>query len=294
MTLIILQSLRRIRLKVFLEQSANLSYLGLSIAILFFGGKIWSLLLTQLFVSLFFLPISLVTLFIIARKHSLPGIRETLRIPFSESRQYLAQGLIITVDKMIGNFFPQGIFFIFSLIVPASSVGIAKIAVQLANIPRSILLPQAGDLSTAAFGRMMSQGTQVVRQNAAKLIKHALAFHALLTLGAAVAFPPIIYWFYGAEYWSAIPMTLWLLCIMLMNSFYIANSSILRLYRRTQYSIMAGVLNWSIMIPCLFLFVRFLSPSTAFLLTYTIGITTPLLLTLYIFLRLLKRQERAI
>jgi O-antigen/teichoic acid export membrane protein len=242
-------------------------------------------------VSLFFLPISLITLFIIAKKHSLPGIRETLRIPFSESRHYLAQGLIITIDKMIGNFFPQGIFFIFSLIVPASNVGIAKIAVQLANIPRSILLPQAGDLSTAAFGRMMSQGTQVVRQNAAKLIKHALAFHALLTLGAVITFPPIIFWFYGAGYIDAIPMTLWLLLILILNSFCIANSSLLRLYRRMLYSIAGGILNWILMIPALFLFVRVFSASTAFVLTYAIGITTPLLLTLYIFTRLLRRQE---
>lgn len=292
MTLIILQSLRRIRLKVFLEQGANLSYLGLAVLTLFLGGKIWGLLLVQLGVSLFFLPISLITLRIIAKKHNLPGIRETLRVPFSESRQYLAQGLVITADKTIGNFFPQGLFFLFSLFVPASSIGIAKIAVQLANVPRGILLPQAGDLSTAAFGKMMAQGTQVVRMNAAKLIKHALAFHALLSLGAAIAFPPIIFWFYGAQYWNAIPMTLWLLLILLVNSFCIANSPILRLYRRTELSIVVGIINWIFMLASIFIFVRILPPIPAFLITYFIGQVTPLLVTFYIFTRLLRSPAR--
>lgn len=291
MTLIILQSLRRIRLKVFLEQAANLSYLGLAVIALLLGGKIWTLLLTQLAVSFFFLPISLITLRIVARKHGLPGIRETLRVPFRESSQYLVQGLVITADKTIGNFFPQGLFFLFSLFVPASFIGIAKIGVQLANVPRSILLPQAGDLSTAAFGKMMAEGTQVVRKNAAKLIKHALAFHALLSLGAAIAFPPIIFWFYGAQFWDAIPMTLWLLLILVINSLYIANSPILRLYRRTHYSILVGILNWTLMICSMLVFVRIMSPMPAFLLTYLIGQTTPLLLTLYIFTKLLRRPS---
>lgn len=289
MTLIILQSLRRIRLKVFLEQAANLSYLGLAVVMLILGGKIWTLLLTQLAVSFFFLPISLITLRIVARKHGLPGVRETLRVPFRESSQYLVQGLVITADKTIGNFFPQGLFFLFSLFVPASFIGIAKIGVQLANVPRSILLPQAGDLSTAAFGKMMAEGTQVVRTNAAKLIKHALAFHALLSLGAAIVFPPVIFWFYGAQYWDAIPMTLWLLLILAINSLYIANSPILRLYRRTHYSILVGILNWTLMIASMIVFVRIMPPMPAFLLTYLIGQTTPLLLTLYIFTRLLRK-----
>jgi O-antigen/teichoic acid export membrane protein len=288
MTLIILQSVRRIRLKVFLEQAANLSYLGLAVVALALGGKIWAVLLTQLGVSLFFLPVSLITLWFVARQNQLPGIREAFRIPFAESKQYLAQGLIITADKTIGNFFPQSLFFLFSLFVPAAFIGVAKIAVQLANIPRGILLPQAGDLSTAAFGRMKAEGIPVVRRNAAKLIKHALAFHALLTVGAAVAFPVIIYFFYGVQYWEAIPMMLWLLLILLVNSLYIVNSPLLRLYRKTHLSLYAGLLNWTLMIAGMWILVHILPPSPAFLITYAIGMTTPLVLTWYIFARLLK------
>jgi len=294
MTLIILQSLRRIKLKVVLEQAANLSYIALAILVLALGGRIRAVLLTQMAVSLFFLPISLATLSIVAKQNKLPGVREALRIPFRESSKYLSQGLIITADKTIGNFFPQGLFFIFSLFVPASAVGIAKIAVSLANIPRGILLPQAGDLSTAAFGKMMSQGSQVVRTNAAKLIKHALAFQALLTMGASVTFPPIIFYLYGPQYWDAIPMTLWLLLILLLNSLYIANSPILRLYRKSYYSIYAGIVNWTLMIASLVTLVRIIPPAPAFLITYAIGMTTPALLTVYIFTKLLRSESAAV
>lgn len=289
MTLILLQSIRKIRLKVFLEQAANLSFLGLAVTVLALGGKIEGILLTQLSVSLFFLPVSLITLWFVSREHGIPGVREVLRVPFRESKQYMAQGLIITADKTIGNFFPQGLFFLFSLFVPASFIGTARIAVQLANIPRSILLPQAGDLSTAAFAKMKAEGTDIVRRNAAKLIKHALAFHALLSLGAAIAFPPIIYFFYGPGYFDAIPLTLWLLLILLLSSLTIASSPILRLYRRTQYSIAAGFLNWTLMILSLFILKNFLPPAPAFLITYFIGQAVPLLLTLFVFTKLLRR-----
>jgi O-antigen/teichoic acid export membrane protein len=291
MTLILLQSLRRIRLKIVLEQAANISYLTLAIVVLVMGGKITAVLLTQLAVSAFFLPVSLVVLSIIARQHTLPGIREVVRVPWSKSRQYLAQGLIITVDKTIGNFFPQGLFFAFSLFVPAAFVGVARIAVQLANIPRSILLPQAGDLSTPALAVIKTQGISALRKTSAKVIKHALAFQALMTLGAAFVFPPIIFYLYGPEYRDAIPLMLGLLPIMLLGALGIVNSPLLRLYRRTEWSIAAGFLNWTCMLSAMFVLLRFFSPATTFLSVYFIGQAVPLLLTLYVFLFLLRQPK---
>lgn len=292
MTLILLQALRRIRLKVILEQAANISYLTLAIVVLFMGGKIHAVLLTQLSVSAFFLPISLIVLSVIAKKHALPGIREVLHVPWNKSKQYLAQGLIITIDKTIGNFFPQGLFFAFSLFVPAAFVGVARIAVQLANIPRSILLPQAGDLSTPALAAIKTQGIGALRKTSAKVIKHALAFQALVTLGAAFVFPPIIFYLYGQEYREAIPLMLGLLPIMLLGALGIVNSPLLRLYRRTEWSIAAGVVNWTCMLLGMFVLLRFLAPAPTFLIVYLLGQLIPLLLTVYVFLVLLRQPER--
>lgn len=292
MTLIILQSIRRIRLKVFLEQTANLSYLGLAVLSLFLGGGIRGILLTQLGVSIVFLPLSLFALRSVARTHRLPGIREVLRVPWRESEQFLLQGLIITLDKTIGNFFPQGLFFAFSLAVPAAFVGVARIAVQLASIPRNILLPQAGDLSVTAFGRMKAEGPGAVRCGAAKLIKHSVALHAVLTLGAMIAFPPLMYFFYGPQYWQSIPLAIWLLLIMLFSGLSLTNSPILRLYRKTHFSILGGVLAWIGMLSTFFVLIRFFPPAFTFLITFAVGQVIPLLITLYIFTRLLQETPK--
>lgn len=291
MTLIVLQSIRRIRLKVILEQAANLSYITLAIVTLALGGKLWAVLTVQLLVSLCFLPISLLTLSIIARKHDLPGIREVLRIRFGESNQYLVQGLLITAEKTIGNFFPQGLFFAGSLFLPASMIGTIRIASQMTNITRSVVLPQAGDLSTAAFGRMKSEGNIVMRKNAAKLIKHAVAFHALVTLGAVITFPFIVYYAYGASYLDAIPLTLILLPLSLPVSLCIANSPLLRLYRKVPYSIMQALLSWVLMLGTIWMFGTFGRPLLGFILAYGIGMAMPLTMTAYIFLRLLKVER---
>lgn len=289
MTNILLQSVRRIRFKVILEQSANLSYLGCAIIVLFLGGGVRDVILTQLVVSLAFLPASLFALAYIAKKDRLPGIREVLRVPFKTSRQYLVQGLLMSAEKTIYNFFPQGIFFILSLFSPASTIGILRIAVQLANIPRSVLLPQAGDLSTVAFAKMKQQGVQAIRMNAAKLIKHALAFHTLLSLGAAFLYPLVIHYFYGWEYQEALSITWWLLLILLVSSLHITSSPLVRLYRKTWLSILIGLLNWLCTIAGLLLFVRIVEPKTAFLFAYAIWQITPLLLLLYVFTILLKK-----
>lgn len=291
MTLIILQSVRRIRLKVLLEQSANLSFLGLAIVTLLLGGKMWSLLLVQLGVSLVFLPISLITLSIIARKHQLPGIRETLRIPFRESKQYLVQGLIITADKTIGNFFPQGLFFALSLFVPASFIGIARIAVQLANIPRSLLLPQVADLSTTVFAAMKTQGVTVMRKNAAKLMKHAFLFHAVVTVSAMLVGPFLIHIVYGLTYADVIPLTLWLLLIQIVQPLFLINSPLLRLYRQTMVSIFVNILSWGIMITTVIIFAAKLAPDVIFLISYVIFQACQAVITWYVFYRVIPKKD---
>ncbi len=288
MVLVLLQSVRRIRLKVILEQSANLSYIAFAILTLVLGGKLWAVLTVQLVVSLCFLPASLIILRFIARTDGLPEIREVLRIRWSQSSQYLVQGLLITAEKTIGNFFPQGLFFVASLFLPASMIGTIRIASQMTNITRSVVLPQAGDLSTAAFGRMKTSGNMVMRKNAAKLIKHAVAFHTLSTLGAAITFPFIVYYAYGASYLEAIPLTLILLPLSLPLSLCIANSPILRLYRKVPYSIVQALLSWILMLTVLWIFGTIGHPLLGFIIAYGIGMTMPLLMTVYIFTILLR------
>lgn len=290
-TLILLQSIREIRLKVMLEQAANLSYIALAVLALFFHAKVRGVLLVQLGVSAVFLPISLLILHKVAHQHGLPSIREVLRIRFAESNQYLVQGLIITIEKTIGNFFPQGLFFVASLFLPASMIGTIRIASQMTNVTRSVVLPQAGDLSTAAFGRMKAEGVLVMRKNAARLIKHAVVFHAIVSLCAAATFPFIVYYGYGASYLDAIPLVWLLLPLSLPISLCIANSPLLRLYRKVPYSIAQAILSWILMLGVVFIGGSLGHPLAGFVIAYGIGMAMPLLMTVYIFFSLLHVPE---
>ena len=286
--LILMQSVRRVRLKVMLEQGQNLSYLALAVILLFAGYGVKGIFIAQLSVSVCFLFISIVALKDTAKKYVLPGVREVLRIPWRESEQYFVQGLVITLDKSIGNFFPQGLFFIFSLFVSQATVGITKIAVTLAMIPKNILLPQAGDLSVTAFAKLKSQGREAVRKGAEKLISHAFAFQTFMTFGAIIGFPIIIHFFYGPEYAKAIPVSIVLLLIMLLQSFCIANSPILRLYRKMHLSIIAGILSWTLMITVMVTTIRFLSPNYSFVLTFLTGTLVTVGLARFTFTKVLK------
>ena len=291
MSLIMLQSLRKIRLKVWLEQSANLLTLGSAVTVLALGGGVRGMLLTQLAVGLIAIPVFLLCVRSHVRETLFPSIRDVLHTPFRQSVTYLKEGLLIIADKMIYNFFPQGIFFILSLFVRPKVIGMLRIALQIANIPRTILLPQAGDLSTVAFAKMKTESVTVIRKNAARLIKHGLALHALLTAGAAALAPFVILKLYGVEFADAIMPTEWLLLILLITSLHLTSSPLMRLYRKLPLSIAIGLLNWICMIAVLFVMLQWTNGIVAFLSVYLVFELVPLLLPVYIYGILLPKEQ---
>lgn len=292
--LTLLQAVRRVKWRVTIEQSQNLTYLALAVLSLLLGYGVRGIFLSQLLVSALFLVVSVLAIRDTAKRYVLPGVRETLRVPWRESEQYFKQGLVITLDKSIGNFFPQGLYFVMSLFVPKAFIGVVKISMQLAMIPRSILLPQAGELSVTTFAKMKAESSESVRRGARKLISHALGFHALLSVCAIVLAPFVITSFYGPEFHEAIPITVALIVILLLQSLGIANSPILRLYRRTHISILDGIGSWAAMIIVFIATVNLLGPAKAFVLTFLVGQLVPLLLPLYIFKVLLRGESQGI
>jgi O-antigen/teichoic acid export membrane protein len=292
MAIIILQSIREIKSKVLLEQAANLSSVFLSIAAALAGYGVLGIVWAQLIAALIFLPIAGITLVRVRRTHLLPGLHDLLATPWRATAPYLTQGFLFSVDKNIGGVFPNGLFFVMSFIAPASSVAMAKIAVQLSGVPRMILLPQIGDLSTTVLANMRSSGVQTLRTNAARVIKHAMAVFAALTFGGMVASPFII-WLYGPQYLEALPLTLWLMLLSLPAGICVINSPILRLFQRIHVSIILAFVSWIVMIAALFVIGPMTTPIIGFAVAYGIGLTLPCFLTAYIFLFLLRRQSQA-
>ncbi len=291
MCLILLQALRRIRPKVLLEQGQNLSAVIFAMLSLWMGYGILGIVLSQLIVSLIFLPLNFGTLRFIAKSEGLPSIRDLVRLPMRATLPYFLQGLLISIDKNIGNFFPQGLFFLLSLIATPAIVGIARIAVQLSTLPKTVLLPQVVDLSTTVLANMRSRGIPFLRKNAIRIVKHAFAFHVLMSVGAMIVYPFLIPIVYGKEYLAAIPLTLLLIPLNLPNSLCVTNSPLLRLFRKIHYSIIQTVATWILMIAILLWGFVLFDPILAFAVAYGLGQLMPATLTVYLFGSLLKEKR---
>jgi O-antigen/teichoic acid export membrane protein len=291
--LVLLQATRSIKTKVTLEQSANLSFLTLACISLFLGYDITGVVLSQLIMGLFFLIISFVILHRHTTRNQLPGIRDILHVRFADTRPYLGQGLLFAVDKSIGGLFPNGIFFIMSFLASPAIIGFCRIAVKFAQLPRTLVLPQVNDLSLTVLSNIKAKGVHTLRLNAAKLIKHTVALHALMSFGSLIVIPPVMYVLYGKDFIPAIPLTLWLVLFSLPASLWIANAAILRLYRKTHYSILAAILTWPLMIGIFYIFYGLIGPLSAFAGAFLAVHVGSFALLLYIFLVLLPSHERS-
>lgn len=283
MVLIILQAVRKIPRKVVLEQAANLSFLSLATLSLLLGGGIGGILGSQLAASLMFLPISFWNLRVAARELHLPSLRGALAVHPRETLPYLGQGFLIALDKNIGNYFPQGLFFLLSIVASPTLVGFARIGSQIAALPRNILLPHVVGLSTTVFAHLRAKSITEIRHTAMRITTHAFAVHLLTSVGAALATPFLIPLLYGTAFAEAIPLTLWLLLLTLPASLCTVNSPLLRLFRKIHYSTLQSATTWIPMAAVFLLTPHFLTVESAFLVAYGLGLAMPVILTVYLF-----------
>lgn len=288
----VLQAVRRIPLKTAVEQGQNIAFLCLAMALLFWGYGLWGIFAAQIAVSIVMLCISSVLYARVARELSLPSsLGEIARAPRGHVGRYVRQSLLFSLDKNIGGLYPGGLFFVLSLVAQPYAVGLARIALQLASVPASFLLSQVNELSTTVLAAM-SADRALVRRMAAKVIKHALAFHALLSVGALLALP-VIMMLYGERYASALPIALWLIVLGLFSPLTVVNSPLLRLFRKVHYSLLCTVVTTAITWSGIYLLAGSVGPIKSFLGAYLIGQLLPLSLTAYLFLVVLRRPSRA-
>lgn len=289
--IVVLQATRTVRQKVILEQSANISFIALAIVSLLLGYGIMGIVLSQLIAGCLFLPISYSVLRRHAHTLALPGMREVLRVRFQETRPYLAQGLLFSADKSIGNLFPNGLYFLMSFVTSPAIVGLCRIAMKFSTLPRTLILPQVVELSTTVLSSLKAQGIDVLRRKTATIIKHTVAIHAAMSFGSLLAIPPVMYFLYGPEYAAAIPLTLWLVLLSLPVSLCIANSPILRLFRKIHLSIAETILKWPLIAAGFFVGYPIIGALPAFIVSFVIANLGPLLLTGYIFRFLLPAKH---
>jgi O-antigen/teichoic acid export membrane protein len=291
--LLILQAVRRIKLKTIMEQSAVIIALTLGIISLLLGYGIWGIIISQLITSIVFVIISSVVYRKMMKEYGLPGLRETLCVKSQETHEYLKQGLWFAVDKSIGNLYPNGFLFVLSLVAPVSTIGIARIAVQLASLSGSLVLPQVAELSTTVLANMKVQGMDVLRKNVLRVLKHSLLLHITFSLGAIIILPFLIPLFYGQEYAAAIPMTIWMIFIGMLSGLNVNNTPLLRLFRKTYVSTSWSAISISLSCIMLYMMLQNFSPTSALVASIALYYLINQGITRYVYFVLLKNNFHA-
>lgn len=289
--LMITQSVRRVRLQTMLEQSAIFSFIVVSTTALLLGYGIGGVVVSQLAVSFFFLIISALTYRRLMRIYGLPGLREVLRASTTDAFVYFRQGLWFSVDKNIGSLYPSGLFFVMSLVAAPAQIGLARIAMQMAGTVQSFLLPQINSLATTVLASFTRDNVSLLRKNAAKIIKHALFLHAILSFGAIFVLPFAIVILYGKEFIPAITLTFWIIILGLMSPIGLLNSPLLRLYRKVHYGVVLSIVTLILMWTAMYFLPRVVDPEVAFLIAFGIGQIVAVIIAWWIFMVLIRRTS---
>lgn len=232
----ILQTVREIKLLTILDQSTSALHLGLSAFLLLQGYGIASIFLSKIALLLLSFPVFLLLYKRLELIYVLPRLRDIVITKFHAFSMYLMQGLWIGLDKNIGNLYPNIFFVVASTVATPATIGIARIAFQLAGMPRMFLLSHVNQLAVTVLATVSARGIPVLRQTCVRLLKHALFFHAALSFAALIVTPIAIPLLFGHQYSAAIPMALWLILITILSAFNVNNTPLLRLFRKTYVS----------------------------------------------------------
>lgn len=266
LTISLLQIVRRVPVMTVLENLSQVLQLLLAAAFvladfgptgILMGFLVSNLLMTVIYSRYFIL---------LRREFSLPGIRESV-LSGEPIGQYVMQGAWIAIDKNTVNLFPSALLFLLGIWAPASAVGIAQLAFNTSNIPSTLLFAHAVRMANSTLPAMKDKGLAYLREQCALLVKHTLLFHAMLIFASMVVFPAIIVMFYGWEFSAAIVPMLWILLIRLLQPFNVANTSLLRLFRKihvaTQWNLIRIPIDLAVFV-CLLRYVLPDAPLLAF------------------------------
>ncbi len=288
--LCILQALRHIRTKVWMEQSATALFIVSSIIALFWGFGPIAIFLCQLTVSAIFVVISAVIYHRLVRDENLPPLYSLVWIPLEQTWGYIKQSMLFSVDKNAANLFPSSILFALSIVAPATVVGVVRLALQLAAVPTSFLLPQVSELSTSVLAAM---NPARIREKTMMLLKHATLLHVGISLAAMIVMPPLVPLVYGSAAQAAVAPMLIFIALSLLTPLTIVNAAILRLHRRTIISTILSIVTLGVMWGAVFVLQPIVGDLPAFYGAYAIEQCSLLLLAAYILTHLISKEPPA-
>lgn len=288
--IIALQTIRKIRLMTILENINLFLQFILSVLFLFLGmeviGIFWAILLSNAVMLIVYSAIYIK----IRSQYQLPKLRDTLQHT-AKTWALLKQGLWIAVDKNMGKLFPQGFLFIMSLFTSKENVGIAQLAFKIGSVPNSLFLPNVGRMATTVLPSIQSQGAQALRQTCAKIIKHAIAVHAALSIGGMIMLPYVAILFYGTEFSAIITPMLWIMLILMLSAVNVGNSPLYRLFQKAHIPAIWNIISMPIELLVLAGFLQFMNPINAFVIIIGINIIASMWLSWHLYIVILPKSS---
>lgn len=225
----------------------------------------------------------------ITRKHfPIPSLRAAATHK-KNTLAYIKQGAWIAIDKNIGNLFPQGFFFVMSIVASPSIIGLAQLSFKIASIPRMFLLPHAVRMATTILPKVYAESSNQLRKTCAQLIKHTVFFHALISFGGLIVLPPLALNFYGLEFSAMIPTLMWIILIQIISGLNVANSPLFRMFKKTHIPALWGMVSLPLQLLAFIALLMFLPALQAFTLGILIMYVTNLYLNWYLYTYVLRK-----
>ncbi len=238
----VLQSVREIRALTVFENGNSLFQLLVSVLFLALGYGITGVLVASLTASVTF---TLVTVWLyprMRRTYRLPGFAEIVATRgFGHVWEYWRQGLWIMLNKNLGGLNPTGFLFALSLIAPAPVVGLVRLAFRLASLPATVGLSSVSRLASSVLPTIAGRSRDELRHSVGRLVRHAFAFHAVITLGAAVGVPLLLPYVYGRSFEPAVYPFLVILVLQLSLPIHAIATPILRVASRIRVSVFINI-----------------------------------------------------
>lgn len=238
--LIVLQSVREIRLLAWLENGRIATQVGLSIILLLHTPAVSSVLLGTLLGTAIFAVIALFTYPSIARKYQLPSLSRLL-LPVSPMVVWplMRDGFWIAIDKLVSSQYPNLFMFFLSLVSNESVVGLLRLAFKLANLPISFGIGNIARLANSVLAELAGKGANL-HKVIDKLISHTAAIYISITVVAAIIIPPLIPVIYGPNFTVARFPFYVILIINLLQIVNVFITPILRIYSKIYLATIAN------------------------------------------------------
>lgn len=288
---ITLQLAHRIKLITILENLRVILQLALSTFLIIQGQGMMGILVGTAIISAIYVPLSLVLYARYAPEAGLPGLVETIRsMTDRKTGTYFGQGLWMSLDRSVtSNLHPNILIMLINASAPLEVVGIARLALRLAQLPSTFLTGSISRVAAVTVPQLLAKDRKNFGPAAIRLILGSVGIHAMAIIGAAICVPPLVPYVYGPEFIAVVPAFLIMLPLNLFTSSHVISIPLLRITKKIYMNTINFVVGLGIAIG-LFLGLRtIIDPVLAFGIAVLYVHAHGILIYLYVWQQVFKR-----